>query len=601
MWDVRQQVLRGTPEMKIVLCTTPIRPVPTDYPPFGSMALVQSLRRQAGYDPYFYNIDGLRPSFDDVIRFFTTYQPDLIGISAVVSTAYTYTKALCQVLKQVLPQTPIIVGGNLAASAELLLRRCGVDLCGIGEGEHTIVRVARALQAMGGRVKRDALREIKNLAFLDERGDMVFTGYDLPIPAEEFLDPDYAILERDGLLNHYITDPLNRADFAQDPRTYQPHRRGQKMATVVSAKGCVARCTFCHRWDKGYRHLPPATIVRRMRHLRERYNVGFFMFGDENFGSDRRRLEELIALIKPMDILYQVGGVRCRSIDRELLLHLKESGCVALYYGMETGSPRMLEVMEKNATLAHNLQAAFWTHEVGLYTTYQLVLGMPGENGETIDETIEFVKKITEILPDPPCKKLSVNYIQALPGTPTYEHARQRGLLGASMDEEEAYLLRISDIDAADDSKFLNFTNDDYFTVQSWRVKILFEAQAHWYRLRDWKAPDPHSPAGRPVEEKDYDRQGGYFNIKKLVFHPWFYRYGYPFRSLYYALHVLAKDVFRLPQKDFWGYVGQWIRYRIARQQARFADYRSLRRIVAERVSVRTPSEAGMLPLRQGR
>ncbi len=586
--------------MKIVLCTTPIRPVPTDYPPFGSMALMQSLR-EVGYDPYFYNIDGLRPSFDDVIRFFKAYQPDLIGVSAVVSTAYAYTKTLCQTLKRVLPNTPIIVGGNLAASAELLLRCCGVDLCGIGEGEHTIVRVARYLQATGGRMRHEALREIKNLAFLDDQGDMVCTGYDLPIPAEEFLDPDYTILERDGLLNHYITDPLSRADFAQDPRTYQLHRRGQKMATVISAKGCVARCTFCHRWDKGYRHLPPATIVRRMQHLREQHNVGFFMFGDENFGSDRRRLEELIALIKPMDILYQVGGVRCRSVDRELLFRLKESGCVALYYGMETGSPRMLEVMEKNTTLAHNLQAAFWTHEADLYTTYQLVLGMPGENGETINETLEFVKRITEILPEPPCHKLSMNYIQALPGTPTYEHARQNGLLGASMDEEEAYLLRISDINAADDSKFLNFTNDDYFTVQSWRVKILFEAEAHWYRLRHWKAPDPRSPAGRPIAEKDYARQGGYFNIKKLVFHPWFYRYGYPFRYLYYALHVLAKDFFRLPQQEFWGYVWQWIRYRIRRQQARFTDYRSLRRIVTERLSVRTPSEESMLPLRQGR
>jgi len=107
--------------MRIILSTIPIRPVPTDYPPFGSMALIQELRA-AGYDPYFYDIDGLRPTFDEVIRYYREQKPDLIAISAVVSTAYGYTKKLCHTLKEHLPDTPILLGGNLAASAELLHR-----------------------------------------------------------------------------------------------------------------------------------------------------------------------------------------------------------------------------------------------------------------------------------------------------------------------------------------------------------------------------------------------------------------------------------------------------------------------------------------------
>lgn len=588
--------------MKIVICTTPIRPTPTSYPPFGSMALIQSLQA-AGYDPHFYHIDGIRPSFEEVVRFFTSYRPDLIGISAVVSTAYAYTKQLCLALKRALPGVPIIVGGNLAASAELLLRYCGVDLCGIGEGERVIVNVARCLQQTGGALDRRAVREVKNLAFLDERQEMVFTGYDLPIPAEEFLDPDYDIVERVGCLHHYVTDPLTRADFAQDPRTYQPHRRGQQMATVISAKGCVARCTFCHRWDKGYRQLPPPAIVRRMQMLRDRYNVGFFMFGDENFGSDRRRLEELISLVKPMDVLYQVAGVRCRSVDRDLLVRMKESGCVSLYYGMETGSPRMLKIMEKNTQLEHNIQAALWTHEVGLYTTYQLVLGMPGESRETIQETAAFVRRITEPLPEPPHKKLSINYIQALPGTPTYEYARQQGLLGRTMEEEEAYLIRISDIDAEDDSKFLNFTGDDELTVQSWRVKILFEAEAHWYRMRRWRPFAPLKTAGGgTVEEQDYRSQGGYFNLKKMMFHPWFYRYAYGLRSVYYAARVLYTNARRLPPGRFWRAVRRWVRCRLRPRRGWREEYRSLRRVVEDAFAVPgTLSERSALPLRQGR
>src|SRR5437588_9544418 len=105
--------------MKIVINTTPIRPVPTTYPPFGSMAVIQSLRG-AGYDPYFYDIDGLRPSFEEVELFFAERRPDVLGISAVVSTAYSYTKRLGRMIRRVSPKTRIVLGGNLAASAEIL-------------------------------------------------------------------------------------------------------------------------------------------------------------------------------------------------------------------------------------------------------------------------------------------------------------------------------------------------------------------------------------------------------------------------------------------------------------------------------------------------
>src|SRR5260370_15571808 len=114
--------------MKIVICTTPIRPVPTNYPPLGSLAIIQALRG-AGHDRIFCDIDGLRPTFDEVIQRCRDEAPDVIGISAVVSTAYAYTKRLCTALRAVLPRVRIVVGGNLAASAELLHRFCAVDAC----------------------------------------------------------------------------------------------------------------------------------------------------------------------------------------------------------------------------------------------------------------------------------------------------------------------------------------------------------------------------------------------------------------------------------------------------------------------------------------
>ena len=66
------------------------------------------------------------------------------------------------------------------------------------------------------------------------------------------------------------------------------------------------------------------------------------------------------------DILFTVAGMRCRTVDPDLLRRMKESGCVSVYYGMESGSQRILDVMEKNSQVQHNANAVRWTAEAGL-------------------------------------------------------------------------------------------------------------------------------------------------------------------------------------------------------------------------------------------
>ena len=167
--------------MKILICTTPIRPVPTEYPPFGSLAVIQALQC-AGYDPVFFDIDALRPSVGEVIERFQAEAPDVIGISAVVSTAYAYVKQLCSAIKRVLPESKIVLGGNLAASAELLHRFCHVDVCVIGEGEKVIFNLADYFKQHPGRHSETGLRQIKGITYLDGDGHLSFTGYEAAIP-----------------------------------------------------------------------------------------------------------------------------------------------------------------------------------------------------------------------------------------------------------------------------------------------------------------------------------------------------------------------------------------------------------------------------------
>jgi hypothetical protein len=83
-----------------------------------------------------------------------------------------------------------------------------------------------------------------------------------------------------------------------------------------------------------------------------------------------------------------------------------------------------------------------------------------------------------------------VNYLQALPGTSCYEFLRHNGLLGKTIEDEEQYLLRISDINAGEFRQYLNVSEGSLPKVKLWRIKIHFLPMIHWLKLHRWKLPD---------------------------------------------------------------------------------------------------------------
>ncbi|MGE3974361.1 MAG: radical SAM protein [Bdellovibrionales bacterium] len=522
--------------IKFVLTTTPIRPVPTSYPPVGSTSIIDYLIPY-GYDPIFYDIDAFRPKFEEVVDFFRREQPDIWGISAVVSTAYRYVKEITHAVKKVSPNTKIILGGNMAASAEILHRKCPIDICVIGEGEKPTLNLLRYFEKYKNFEPTEELKAIKGITMIDTNNEFLFTGYEVAMEAAALRQPNFEILEKSSILDRFIHDPILSPNFVQDRRTFEPHRKGQKAAVLLTSKGCVARCTFCHRWDKGYRVRPVDHIINQIKYLKEKYNVGFLMNIDENFGSDIRQVNELIAAIKPLDVLFSVGGVRVASVFKnpQMIRELKEAGCVAMHFGMETGSPKMLGVMEKRASLEQNVHVAKKLNEEKMYTIIQLVIGMPGENDRTVQETIEFAKAATEDMDEPPVERLSINLFQALPGTPGYEYMRSRGLLGSTMEDEEKYLYTISDVDAASPEHYINISEEPMSRVLLWQKHILRETTIHYYKRRNWKVPKTKF-LGHSIE-KDYAR-GGYFRIVKMgmLNSMWYWRFEDIFRTPLYMI-----------------------------------------------------------------
>ena len=204
----------------------------------------------------------------------------------------------------------------------------------------------------------------------------------------------------------------------------------------------------------------------------KKYNAGFVRILDENFGSSKKWLLEFIQEMKKRDLLWSVGGMRVSTITSELIEMMKDAGCSSIYYGMETGSAKMLEVMEKVTTIQQNKNAVKWMAENDMFTIVQLILGMPGETQETVSETMEFANYFVEQSPKTDPNALSINFAQALPGTSLYEVARAKRMIGQTLDDEEGYLLAISDRDARDGETTINFTDYPKIFLEKWRFDI---------------------------------------------------------------------------------------------------------------------------------
>jgi radical SAM superfamily enzyme YgiQ (UPF0313 family) len=144
-------------------------------------------------------------------------------------------------------------------------------------------------------------------------------------------------------------------------------------------------------------------------------------------------------------------------------------------YGFESGSQKMLNVINKKVTVKENRDAAIWTDEAGIFTSPALVLAMPGETDETIGETIDFLKSLNLHY-----KQYQWKYALPIPGAALYEFAK---ISGAIKDEDE-YLSSLTD-EVENASVFhVNLTDEPDDVVAGWDRRLKKEMDDYYFKRR---------------------------------------------------------------------------------------------------------------------
>jgi radical SAM superfamily enzyme YgiQ (UPF0313 family) len=193
--------------------------------------------------------------------------------------------------------------------------------------------------------------------------------------------------------------------------------------------------------------------------LKETFGVRAIFFNDELLVLNKQRIYELCEAIKPLNILWQ-GQARVDTVDSDVLKCMKDAGCVAVGLGIESGSQRILDAMNKKTTVEQNITALELAKKIGLEVVVQCIYGYPGECDETIVETIDFFRR-ADMLHE------GFFVLTPLPGTQLFERCLEQGVVK----DEDKYL---SNLDAGYNTtrkalvNLTQFDADDFYEKKRW-------------------------------------------------------------------------------------------------------------------------------------
>jgi radical SAM superfamily enzyme YgiQ (UPF0313 family) len=370
---------------------------------------------------------------------------DLIGINAF-STQYKYIKWLTNESKQH-TKVPIVLGGPLAThNPELVLKNTDVDICVVGEGEITIKEL----------VTNKDLHNVRGIYFKD--GKEIVKN-----------------LPRDNIVNLDTIEFMPYEIFHMD--VYFRHIRlwggnAKRVINLITSRGCPYNCNFCSRTLQGVRYRSINNVVSEIKVLKGKYNIEGILFNDELVIASKKRAYELCEEMSKIGVEWGCQG-RANLVDLELLKTMKKAGCVYVGYGIESGSQKILDNMNKKVTIKQNKEAIINTLKVGMVPVAQMIFGYPGEDRKTIQETIDFYREIHYSPPTPDYKPAELSLITPLPGSSLYAYCIQSQKI---LDEED-YLLRIEkgyDRGCPLLVNFTDFSNDELLQLKDDTEKILY-------------------------------------------------------------------------------------------------------------------------------
>jgi len=235
------------------------------------------------------------------------------------------------------------------------------------------------------------------------------------------------INERRPLISDLDTLPFpDREDFP--PSLYPDFALYSPCINIISSRGCPFGCIFCVERhvmynSPKYRMRSPKSVVDEMELCIQKYGAKQFYFDDQSFTVNKKHVmgicDELIR--RKLEVPWTCMGDAI-SLDYETLKKMKDAGCIGMKFGVESANPEILKTIRKPLKLDKAKQVARWCKEIGIRSHATFCIGLPGENKDTIKNSLNFAKELE-------CDTAQVSKAIPYPGTPFFEWAKEKGYL----------------------------------------------------------------------------------------------------------------------------------------------------------------------------
>jgi len=394
--------------------------------PFGFAYLAGHLKAN-GYDVEVLFMPESPAFYADFAQRIIKKDPLLVGIGSIYPDLY-FTRDFIPHLDAAKRSFPVVIGGQMVTPIpEFALDITGADVAVIGEGERILVDI---LDAVLGRKEMSQVQGIvfkKNGAFVHTGPGECFEDIDrLPnIPYELF--PTENWLRIGKFYTSYADSFLAPMYFYSD-----------KIVPVHGGRGCPYRCNFCYHSSKArYRSID--VMIKEAFELLVRFDANMIEFNDDLVIATAKRADQLadgiIDLAKKLSRRIEYS-ISCRfnileRMDDELLLKLKRSGCRIMGIGLESGSQKILDVMNKKITVKQIVDGITRLKKAGIIPIAAIMIGQIDETEEDVLESLALLENLIKINPYFVCQfTITTPY----PGSELYEVCFERGLIKSHED-----------------------------------------------------------------------------------------------------------------------------------------------------------------------
>jgi anaerobic magnesium-protoporphyrin IX monomethyl ester cyclase len=396
------------------------------------MGYSAALLEKDGFDVEVIDAVPLNLTHDDFIYQAVNAKPDIILLEPA-TTSFASIIRIAETLKQKTGAKIIMAGSHVSVfPGETLVRFHFVDFVLLEEYEYSLLGLVHLLNF------KSEISELDGIAFRNNKGDIVInkkTRYadlnELPMPARHL----FPSKSQHGM--EYYHD-----GFCQDKPAVQLH----------ASRGCPFSCSFC-LWTQtlfkphSYRMLSHVKVVDEMISVKGQFNAKEIYFDDDTFTGNKNHVLQICneILRRKVKIPWSVMG-DAMITDEEMLVKMKEAGCIGIKLGLESGVPEILKNINKPLKLRKLEKVIDVCKKLRIKTHVSVSLGHLGETKETVRQTIDYVDNLNS-------DSIQFSLATPYPGTRFYNELLSKELIKdidwCEFDPTHNYILDLPDLSSA--------------------------------------------------------------------------------------------------------------------------------------------------------